>query len=72
MSTFVISVGIDPNDLDVQETTDNFGAFPTREAAAKRLVEMIDGRMDTLRRSKIRARRLIRSAAKSNPTLSSN
>lgn len=61
MSTFVISVGVDPDELRVAETADNFGAFATKEAAAKRLIEMVDGRMEELRRSKAHARRILRS-----------
>lgn len=64
MTTFAISIGIDPDDLDVQATCDNFGAFATKEAAAARMIEIVDGRMETLRRSKARARRIIRSASR--------
>lgn len=63
MTTYAIAVGVDPDELRVMETDDNFGAFDTREAAAARMIEMIDGRMETLRRSKVHARRIIRSAA---------
>jgi hypothetical protein len=63
MTTYAIAVGVDPDELRVMETGDNFGAFDTREAAAARMIEMIDGRMETLRRSKVHARRIIRSAA---------
>lgn len=62
MTTFAIGVGVDPDELNVQATDDNFGAFPTREASAVRLIELADGRMETLRKSKARARRIIRSA----------
>ncbi len=64
MATFAIGVGVDPDELRVQKTEDNFGAFATREAAAKRLIEMVDGRMEELRRSKARARRILRAAKK--------
>jgi hypothetical protein len=63
MTTYAIAVGVNPDELRVMETDDNFGAFDTREAAAARMIEMIDGRMETLRRSKLHARRIIRSAA---------
>ncbi|CAH0343678.1 hypothetical protein [Rhizobium sp. CECT 9324] len=63
MTTYAIAVGVDTDELRVMETDDNFGAFDTREAAAARMIEMIDGRMETLRRSKLHARRIIRSAA---------
>lgn len=72
MTSFVISVGIDPDDLDVQETPDNFGTFPTKEAAASSLLEMINRRMSALRRSKARAQRVIRSTAKAGATPDSN
>lgn len=62
MNTYAIAVGVDPDELRVMETSDGFGAFVTKEAAAARMIEMIDGRMETLRRSKAQARRIIRSA----------
>lgn len=62
MVTFAISVGIDPNELRVFETPDNFGTFETREAAAKRLIEMVEGQMEELRRSKAHARRILAKA----------
>ncbi|CAH0343707.1 hypothetical protein [Rhizobium sp. CECT 9324] len=49
MTTYAIAVGVDTDELRVMETDDNFGAFDTREAAAARMIEMIDGRMETLR-----------------------
>ena len=63
MTTYAIAVGVDPDELRVMEMDDNFGAFDTKEAAAARMIEMINGRMETLRRSKLHARRIIRSAA---------
>ena len=63
MTTYAIAVGVDPDELRVMEMDDNFGAFDTKEAAAARMIEMINGRMETLRRSKVHARRIIRSAA---------
>lgn len=61
MRTYAIGVGVDPDELNVQATDDGFGAFPTREKAAARLIGMVDVRMETLRKSKARARRIIRS-----------
>jgi hypothetical protein len=66
METFAISVGVDPNELKVQKTEDGFGAFKTREDAARRLIEMADGRIYELRRSKARAKRILRAAVKSS------
>lgn len=62
MTTYAIAVGVDPDELRVMEMDDNFGAFDTKEAAAARMIEMINGHMETLRRSKVHARRIIRSA----------
>ncbi len=62
---YAVGVGNDPDDLAVSETEDGFGAFKTKEAAAERLIAMIDERMETLRRSKARARRIVRSAVNS-------
>ena len=56
MTTYAIAVGVDPDELRVMEMDDNFGAFDTKEAAAARMIEMINGRMETLRRSKVHAR----------------
>ena len=50
MTTYAIAVGVDPDELRVMEMDDNFGAFDTKEAAAARMIEMINGRMETLRR----------------------
>lgn len=60
MSTYAISVGRDPDEMRVEETKDNFGRFKTREEAAQALVELTDGRMETLRQSKAHARRILR------------
>jgi hypothetical protein len=66
MTTYAIAVGVDQDELSIMETEDNFGAFETKEAATKRVIEMVDGRIETLRRSKARARRIGRSGAISN------
>lgn len=60
MSTFAISVGRDPDKMRVEETKDNFGIFKTKEEAAQRLVEMVDGRLETLRASRAHAHRILR------------
>ncbi len=65
MATFAIGVGVDQDELYVMETEDNFGAFVTKEAAAIRVIEMVDARMEALRSSKAKARRIVRSANKS-------
>ncbi|MCR8493675.1 hypothetical protein [Brucella anthropi] len=65
MTTFAIGVGVDQDELYVTETEDNFGAFVTKEAAAIRVIEMVDARMEALRSSKAKARRIVRSANKS-------
>lgn len=62
MTTFAIGVGVDQDELYVMETEDNFGAFVTKEAAAIRVIEMIDARMEALRSSKAKARQIVRSA----------
>ncbi|MCR5943942.1 hypothetical protein FG152_24525 [Ochrobactrum sp. XJ1] len=62
MTTFAIGVGVDQDELYVMETEDNFGAFVTKEAAAIRVIEMVDARMEALRSSKAKARRIVRSA----------
>lgn len=62
MTTFAIGVGLDPNNLRVQETEYTFGVFETREAAARRIIEIADARMAELRRSKAHAHRILRAA----------
>ncbi len=62
MGTYAISVGISPNELRITWTHDNFGAFDTREEAAERLLEMVDLRMEDLRRSRAYARRILAKA----------
>ncbi len=61
-TTYVISVGRDPNALRVEATPDGFGSFATREAAAERLLAMVEGRMESLRASRRHARRIIHKA----------
>ena len=59
-TTYAIGVGVDPNQLDVKATLDGFGMFETRAAAAARLIALVDERMDTLRRSRRRAARILK------------
>ncbi|MCW1844194.1 hypothetical protein [Prosthecomicrobium hirschii] len=61
--TFVIGIGTDHNDLYVERTKDGFGSFQTEEAAAQRLLEMVESRMSSLQASRTRARRLLRRIA---------
>jgi len=60
MSTYAVGVGRDPDEMSVQETKDNFGIFKTKEDAARYLIDIVDGRMETLRLSKSRAKRILR------------
>lgn len=59
-TTFAIAVGSDPADLTVEATDDGFGSFQTEEEAALRLIEIADSRIDRLRASRSRAKRLLR------------
>ncbi|MCZ4073573.1 hypothetical protein [Agrobacterium sp. LMR679] len=62
--SFAISVGVDPNNLRVTQTDDGFGIFPDKAAAAKRLLAMVDDRMEELRKSAAHARRILRAEKK--------
>ncbi|NSZ06451.1 hypothetical protein G6M14_08765 [Agrobacterium tumefaciens] len=64
MSSFAISVGVDPNALRVTRTDDGFGIFPDEVSAAQNLLGMVDIRMAELRKSAAHARRIIRKAKK--------
>jgi len=59
-TTFAIAVGSDPADLTVEATDEGFGSFQTEEEAALRLIEVADSRIDRLRASRSRAKRLLR------------
>lgn len=62
MSTYAIAVGRDLDNMRVQETKDNFGAFKTKAEAAQKLVELADARIEELRQSKAHAVRILRAA----------
>lgn len=56
---FVISVGVDPNTLRVSKADDGVG-FLDKAAAARRLLAVVDERMEELRKSAAHARRILR------------
>jgi hypothetical protein len=62
--TWAIAVGRDPDEMAVAETKDNFGSFATKEEAAGYLILMANARIETLKKSRAGAMRIIRKAEK--------
>ena len=61
--SWVIEVGMNPDEMNVVETPDGYGSFATQKEAAERIVEIADRRIHALELTLRRARGLMKRAA---------